>query len=312
MSIEFNSRFAAQINAMLDLKSALGLAARSIEYPMQSFDRFCQREFPDASILTREIAEAWCAEGNPGGKSGYKMHAVRSFGKYLVSVGIDAFVFPSEWIAHKKAALPHMFTDAELKEFFDASDKIPPNRNSPFWEYTIPVMFRLMYACGLRPQEARRLRRSEFDLHAHVLYVSETKKNKDRRLALGADIAELCRRYDAVIDSVTPDREYFFQSPRGSVCRPGWVTAQFHRCRELAGGIAPRSTPYDLRHNFATRTLMRWVEEGKDLGAWLPYLSAYMGHETFTGTAYYIHLLPERLSACDFTKANGVIPEAPR
>jgi len=25
---------------------------------------------------------------------------------------------------------------------------------------------------------------------------------------------------------------------------------------------------------------MRWVEEGKDIEAWLPYLAAYMGHQT--------------------------------
>ena len=27
----------------------------------------------------------------------------------------------------------------------------------------------------------------------------------------------------------------------------------------------------------------------------LPYLRAYMGHEKFSDTAYYIHILPERL-----------------
>ena len=29
--------------------------------------------------------------------------------------------------------------------------------------------------------------------------------------------------------------------------------------------------------------------------AMLPYLRAYMGHEKFSDTAYYIHILPERL-----------------
>ena len=34
---------------------------------------------------------------------------------------------------------------------------------------------------------------------------------------------------------------------------------------------------------------------GKDLYAMLPYLRAYMGHEKFEDTAYYIHILPDRL-----------------
>ena len=31
---------------------------------------------------------------------------------------------------------------------------------------------------------------------------------------------------------------------------------------------------------------MRWVEEGRDLEAWLPYLAAYMGHQKYSSTAW--------------------------
>lgn len=53
--------------------------------------------------------------------------------------------------------------------------------------------------------------------------------------------------------------------------------------------------PYDLRHNFATRTLMRWIDEKRDIMTLMPYLSTYMGHVSLEETMYYIHLLPERL-----------------
>ena len=43
------------------------------------------------------------------------------------------------------------------------------------------------------------------------------------------------------------------------------------------------------------RHIRRWLDEGKDLYAMLPYLRAYMGHEKFEDTAYYIHILPDRL-----------------
>ena len=38
---------------------------------------------------------------------------------------------------------------------------------------------------------------------------------------------------------------------------------------------------------------MRWVEEGKDIEAWLPYLAAYMGHQKYSSTAWYVHLFRE-------------------
>jgi len=56
-----------------------------------------------------------------------------------------------------------------------------------------------------------------------------------------------------------------------------------------------RIRPYDLRHNFAARIIMRWIDEGINVAAMTSYLSAYMGHSNFSDTLYYIHLLPENL-----------------
>ena len=45
----------------------------------------------------------------------------------------------------------------------------------------------------------------------------------------------------------------------------------------------------------------------------LPFLRAYMGHEHFEDTAYYIHILPERLissSGVNWDAIDSVMPEA--
>ena len=55
-----------------------------------------------------------------------------------------------------------------------------------------------------------------------------------------------------------------------------------------------------------------WLDEKQDLNAMLPYLQAYMGHETLAATAYYIHLLPEKLvksSGIDWEALHELIPE---
>jgi hypothetical protein len=84
-------------------------------------------------------------------------------------------------------------------------------------------------------------------------------------------LAGLLGRFDHLADLRRPDRQWFFADQHGCQYSPSWLIAGYHRCCERAGGIAPASTPYTLRHNYATRTLMRWVEEGKDIEAWLPY-----------------------------------------
>ena len=307
----YSSAFAPHIAAMLELKNSLGLSTGGLAAVMQNFDRFCLTKHPDAAALTRELATEWCDEGKSAGRSGYKMHAIRLFGKYLQSVGAEAFVMPSAWIGKPIRRLPHMFTDEEFNRFFDACDRVSPSKLSPFREHVIPVVFRLMLGCGLRPQEARRLRRADVDFDSMVLTVAQGKRRKDRLVPVDETLIGLLAKFDRLAVLRRPDREWFFDQASGNPYPRRWLTAQYHRVQAMADGVAPGSTPYTLRHNYATRTLARWVDEGRDLGVWLPYLSAYMGHATYTETAYYIQLLPQRIAATGLTIADGIIPEPP-
>jgi integrase len=307
--ITFTSAFASHIEAMLDWREALGYSRRTLAYEMQSFDRFCVRCRPGETVLNRELATAWCQEGTRVDCPAHKARAVREFGKYLRLLGQDAFVLPAAWIGPRVRSLPHLFSDADLAAFFAAADRTTPCAASPFREYTIPVLFRLMLGCGLRPQEARLLRRCDVDTRSAVLAIVRSKRNKDRRVPVDEALARLLTRFDDLAELHRPGRTFFFEDHFAQPYTAHWVTASYHRCCAKAGGIAPSSTPYTLRHNYATRTLARWVEEGRDLNVWLPYLSAYMGHDTYSATAYYVHLLPERLAATGLTSAAGIIPE---
>jgi integrase len=309
MNYEFQSRFSARIKTMLEYRSALGRDITAYRWNLANFDRFCLSRFPEESLLTKELAFAWCNDAR--GNSGYRAQAVRGFGKYLISTGETAFLLPPTFFPARRAGLPYILSEIELRNFFEASDRFPGCRNSPLLEYTVPVIFRLQYACGMRPQEVRLLKRADFNFADGTIYIAEAKHGKDRRLAVKPDIMEMCKNYDRIAEAAIPRRVYFFQSPARDVYSYGWLTAKFHRCWELGGNgnASGACVPYDLRHNYATQTLMRWVEEGKDLNAWIPYLSAYMGHATFSATSYYVHLLPERLGRMDFTRISGIIPE---
>jgi len=306
---ELASLFAERIESMLEHRERLGRSTTNYRWVLANFDRFSLQHFPDESALTKELVFAWCEDAE--GSSGYRAQIIRGFGKYLVSTGEAAFVMPPTFFPYKKPDLPYILSDTELHNFFEASDHFPGYCNSPLLEYTVPVIFRLQYACGMRPQEARLLKRADFNFNDNTIYIAEAKHCKDRRLAVSPAIMDMCRKYDRIAEAIVPGRAYFFNSPTGGAYSPGWLTAKFHKCWELSGNNNARGicTPYDLRHNYATQTLMRWVEEGKDLNAWIPYLCAYMGHATFSATFYYVHLLPERLSKMDFTQIKGIIPE---
>jgi len=313
----FKSCFAKQMNDMLEFKEALGYARSSYYKFLLSFDRFCTRHFSEVTVLTKMLVMEW-GRAKPGeNANGLKRRliAIREFGKYLRSIGIEAYVVPTEMIGSFKPFIPYIFTESELTAFFHATDQIPAHRSSPLRQFTVPVLFRLLYCCGLRPNEVKNIKRSDINLETGVLYIRETKMHKDRTIVISPDMLALCVKYDSLINTIYADREYFFQNPNGSPYTANWIQNQFWKCWDIAGittfhGSHPRV--YDFRHNYGTRILQKWMDEGKDLYACLPYLSAYMGHSDFSETAVYIHLLPERLtqtSAIDWKRFDLLIPE---
>lgn len=311
MKYVFQSGFAADIEKMLQFKEALGHRRGSYAPGLCQFDRFCKEAYPEAVLLTKAIADDFSAGINGARRAPNCLKAVRELGKYLVSMGRDAYVIPAEFTKQPRPDAPYPITDEELHRFFAATDCLESSKNNRLLEYMIPVMFRLQFACGMRPQEVRRLKRTDFNFSKHTVYISESKKNKDRLLAVRPEIMEMCRKYDCIAERFRPGRLYFFPSVRGGAYGARSVTSMFHQCWENAGNTVPGHpcTPYDLRHAYASRVLMGWIEQGKDLDVCIPYLSAYMGHERFQDTYYYVHMLPQRLAKMAYMGVGGIIPE---
>ena len=65
------------------------------------------------------------------------------------------------------------------------------------------------------------------------------------------------------------------------------------------------------RHHFAYANIERWIRQGTDVAAMLPYLARYMGHVSIESTYYYIHTSPDFMDAyADITgKSQSLLPE---
>ena len=180
----------------------------------------------------------------------------------------------------------------------------------------IATVYRLIYFCGLRPNEGREIRRDDIDTDNRTLLIRENKTHKERLIPMAEDVAQLCSGYISKRDILFPDSEYLFPSPDGSPYPAKWLTRHFLLLWRQASpqDQHKRVRVYDLRHRFATAVLMDWLDRGEDLYTALPYLSAYMGHSDFRDTVYYIHPLPERLlktSSIDWSRFSALLPEMP-
>ena len=57
-----------------------------------------------------------------------------------------------------------------------------------FAHSTAGIIFRLIYTCGLRPQEARKLRCTDINFKTGEIFISQSKKNKDRIIIAASDV----------------------------------------------------------------------------------------------------------------------------
>ena len=316
MSYQYESLFAEDIKNFISFKCALGYAASSYEKFMSIFDKFCLAENPLANELTQTLVDRWSFPRKGENINGIKRRliAIRQFGKYLDYMGKPAYIVPSKLIGNFKPFFPYIYDDTELKAFFAAADSIAPTKQSPFKEFVVPVMFRLQYCCGLRPSELRSIRSSDMDYDSGVLKIIDSKNHRDRNVVLSNDLFELCLRYESEISLRQPNRQYYFEHPEGDAYSANWIQIQFRICWKKSGVVfRDRRKPrvYDARHNYATRIMAQWMDEKRDINALLPYLSEYMGHSSLADTAYYLHLLPERISGLKFTDMTELFPEVP-
>ena len=161
----------------------------------------------------------------------------------------------------------------------------------------MPVLFRLLYTCGLRVSEALHLKVADVDLDAGVLAIYGAKGDKERLVGISDSMLAYMKSYRSNPLVANAKNIYFFPAPDGGFYDTSTIYDIFRKCLFDAGiphrgrGKGPRL--HDLRHSFAVHILNKWSSEGKDIYTCLPILRTALGHDRITTTEKYLRLVPE-------------------
>lgn len=298
MDYIFISRLGTFIDTFIRQKRASGYPYQSSARHLYHFDRLAAEKFPEETTITREMCTVWI-QSKPGHPNGLlrRVTPVRQLGKYMKGIGCDAYVIPGH-IPNKQVKYEaHIYTDTELKAFFRSIDKCPPSPFSLTRRYVIPVIFRLLYCCGLRSSEARLLKKEDVNLGNGKITIRESKGWKARIVYMSQDLLEVCREYNSIMDSILPERHAFFPNKNGTYFNNHMIDCWFHefwdKLPESKAIVGNPARVHDFRHGHAVHRLNRWVKEGQDINALYPYLSEYMGHSNYADTDYYLSLVED-------------------
>ena len=79
----------------------------------------------------------------------------------------------------------------------------------------MPVLFRVLYCCGLRANEALKLKGEDVDLQQGILTIRNSKNGKTRYVPMSAELTKVCADYDKTRLVGPPGSDWFFAAPDG-------------------------------------------------------------------------------------------------
>lgn len=288
--------FKTYIQDFIELKQAIGYKYLTEAGQLKRFDTFTVEKYNSVDILSKEIVLDWCSKKAHEKQENLCSRAsvIRQLSVYLDNIGVHAYIIPKNYIKSGETYIPHIYTKKELKHFFQETDKCHYSTQSPYRHLIMPILFRMIYTCGLRVSEARLLKVEDVDLHQGILTINHSKKDNTRLVPMSDELTKRCSVYSNEVHSNIDLERYYFPIIDNTPMTNANIYKNFRKFLWKASishggrGYGPRI--HDFRHSFAVHCLKKWSEEGKDLMTYLPILRVYLGHDSFEETAYYLRL----------------------
>jgi len=307
----FESVFADDCRAFVDYKRTLGYKYKSEEWILKHFDNLSASLNHSEKVLTKNLVEEFTAlkPGEAPKSRSLRASVMREFALYRRKRGGTDFLLPPGKQLLTQFS-PYIFTTDEINRFLYVADNIASTPISPYAHIVYPLLFKVLYCCGLRISEALGLKRTDVDLNNGILLIKNSKFEKERIVTMSKSLTEACHDYAARIHT-NYDYEYFFPAQDGGFIHKATVYCKYRNLLWKAGishggrGAGPRL--HDFRHTFAVHCLNNWVKNGRDAYVLLPSLCAYLGHSHITNTEQYLRLVPE-MHGTVITLSNAAFP----
>lgn len=296
------TRLRQAVREYLNMRRSLGFKLRETGRLLLAFVQFMEEH--RSSYITTRLALAWAQQPSivQPAEWGHRLSVVRTFARHRSATDPRTEIPPPGLLPFQpKRARPYLYSEEEIRSLLHAALKMPyrfeRGKLRPWIYY---CLFGLLNVSGLRLGEARNLELQDVDLKAGVLTIRGAKFGKTRLVPLHASTCTVLADYLARRRRHWAGRavsSYLFVSSRGNRLDAGDIHRTFYALSRQIGlrGPSDRHGPrlHDMRHRFATNTLVQWYRSGEDPERRLPLLSTYLGHSHVSDTFWYLSACPE-------------------
>lgn len=286
----------------LDLRRSLGFKLKEAGNALPDFVAFMEQH--RAPYITQALALAWAQQPSDVQPAQWaqRLSYVRQFARHRSATDLRTEIpAPGLLPFQPQRARPYLYSTREICALLRAALEMPyRNEREALLPSTYYCLFGLLSVSGMRLGEARNLELQDVDLTAGILTVRGAKLGKTRLVPLHASTCEVLANHIAKRQrhwAGRPVSSYLFVSSWGNRLDSGQIHRAFYALSRQIGlrGESDSHGPrlHDMRHVFATNTLVRWYRSDQDPERRLPILSAYLGHVHVEDTQWYLSASPE-------------------
>ena len=267
------------------MRRNLGFTLREAGKGLLDFVTFMEQH--RASYITSALALAWAqqpANVQPAHWA-QRLSFVRVFARHRSATDPRTQIPPQGLLPFQPTrARPYLYSDDEIESLLRAARKMPCRyERCELRPWVYYCLFGLLSVSGLRLGEARNLELQDVDLKAALLTIRGAKFGKTRLVPLHASTCQVLGNY------IAKRKRHWLDG--GDIHRTFYAMSRQIGLRGSSDSHGPRL--HDMRHRFATETLVHWYRSNQDPERRLPILSAYLGHVHVADTQWYLSGSPE-------------------
>ena len=295
-----NLNYKKLLDDFLQFKRSCGYKYISEETTLKAFYLYTQNNKKSSLGLTKYYLEKWSLLGiNESRKSlANRVSIVRLFSIYLNTLGYKIHVLITVKNSRNKSFIPYVFSKNEILQIFNILDNLPNSVHNRYNSNEVyPVLFRMLYGCGLRISAALNLKIKNVDTLSGKISIDVAKYDKQRIVMMSDSLKNICHSYKIEHLSFKDENSTFFQHNDGTMRKKIQSSIFFKQILYKANipyyGRGKGPYLHNLRHTFACHSFYQMYQNGIDMNVGLSVLSTYLGHSSIEDTQRYLRLTQE-------------------
>ena len=281
---DFKSVFKDELNYFIKYKRSSGLKYENEIFRLKYIDNILYSLNLKTKKITKETFFKLIERNNMVGENYARQYSVtKDFCKFLISNKYKDIYYKDKKFKFINNYKPIIFSDNEINLLFQTMDEYKNKyKGRKYYKlyYSYSILFRLLYACGLRLSEVIKITINDINFNENTINIINSKRHISRLVVFSNSMKKCLKDY---IELFTIKDDLLFDNVNTNSLRK-----YYKRILKLCN-LNINSHIHDLRHCFCNKALNQMLEKGYDENIVIVYLYKYMGHKYIAETEYYLH-----------------------